>query len=82
MTMASNSITAQFEALPKIAKVLILIVLGVVVSGVYRIVRYLETKNIVTLVAGVLCFTGIGFVIGFIDAVTEILNNKVTFLAD
>ncbi|MBQ7344224.1 MAG: hypothetical protein IJW53_05640 [Clostridia bacterium] len=80
--MASKSITAQFEALPKLVKVLILIVLGVVVSGVYRIVRYLETKNIVTLVAGILCFTGIGFVIGIIDAVTEILSNKITLLAD
>jgi hypothetical protein len=80
--MASKSITATFESLPKIAKVLILIFLGVVVSGVYRIVRYLETKNIVTLVAGILCFTGIGFVIGIVDAVTEILNNKITLLAD
>ncbi len=82
MKMASKSITAQFEALPKLVKVLILFVLGVVVSGVYRIIRYLETKNIVTLVAGILCFTGIGFVIGIIDAVTEILSNKITLLAD
>jgi hypothetical protein len=80
--MASKSITATFESLPKIAKVLILIFLGVVVSGVYRIVRYLETKNIVTLVAGILCFTGIGFIFGIVDAVTEILNNKITLLAD
>ena len=80
--MASKSITANFESLPKIAKVLILIFLGVVVSGVYRIVRYLETKNIVTLVAGILCFTGIGFIFGIVDAVTEILNNKITLLAD
>lgn len=81
--MASNkSITAQFESLPMLVKVLILIVFGVVVSGVYRIIRYLETKNIVTLVAGILCFTGIGFVFGIIDAVTEILNNKITLLAD
>ena len=80
--MASNSITAQFESLPKIAKVLNLIFLGVIVSGVYRIVRYLEKKNIVTLVAGILCFTGIGFIFGIVDAVTEILNNKITLLAD
>ena len=78
----SNSITAQFEALPMLVKVLVLFVFGVVVSGVYRIIRYLETKNIATLVAGVLCFTGIGFIIGIVDAVTEILNNKITFFAD
>lgn len=80
--MASKNLTAQFESLPMLVKVLVLFVFGVVVSGVYRIVRYLETKNIVTLVAGILCFTGIGFVIGIVDAVTEILNNKITLLAD
>lgn len=80
--MAAKTLTAQFENLPKIAKVLILIFVGVIVSGIYRIVRYLETKNIVTLVAGILCFTGIGFVFGIVDAVTEILNNKITLLAD
>ena len=80
--MASKSITATFESLPKIAKVLILIFVGVIVSGVYRIVRYLETKNIVTLIVGILCFTGIGFIIGIADAVTEILSNKITLFAD
>jgi hypothetical protein len=81
--MASkNSITASFENLPMLVKVLVLFVFGVVVSGVYRIIRYLEKKNIVTLVAGILCFTGIGVVFGIVDAVTEILNNKITFLAD
>lgn len=80
--MASKTITASFESLPKIVKVLVLFVFGVVVSGVYRIIRYLETKNIVTLVAGILCFTGIGIVFGIVDAVTEILNNKITLLAD
>jgi hypothetical protein len=80
--MAAKTLTAQFENLPKLVKILVLFVFGVVVSGIYRIVRYLETKNIVTLVAGILCFTGIGFVIGIVDAVTEILNNKITLLAD
>lgn len=80
--MAAKTLTAQFESLPKLLKVLVLIFVGVVVSGVYRIVRYFETKNIVTLVAGILCFTGIGFVFGIVDAVTEILNNKITLLAD
>jgi hypothetical protein len=80
--MASNSITAQFENLPKLVKILVLLVFGVVVSGIFRILRYLETKNIATLVVGVLCFTGVGFVIGVVDAVTEILNNKISVFAD
>ena len=80
--MSSNSITAQFESLPMLVKVLVLFVFGVVVSGVYRILRYLETKNIVTLVAGILCFTGIGIVFGIVDAITELLYSKITLLAD
>lgn len=74
--------TKQFEALPKIAKVLILFIFGVVVSGVYRIVRYLENRDTVTLVAGLLCFTGIGVVLGILDAVTEILYDEITFFAN
>ena len=82
--MASSSITAQYEALPKIAKVLIQLFLGGVIGGVYRILKYFETKNIVTLVVGILCLvTGIGNGIAWVvDLVTEILHNKITVLAD
>lgn len=82
--MASSSITAQYEALPKIAKVLIQLFLGGVIGGVYRILKYFETKNIVTLVVGILCLvTGIGNAIAWVvDLVTEILHNKITVLAD
>jgi len=82
--MASSSLTAQYESLPKIAKVLIQLFLGAVVGGIYRIVRYTETKNTVTLVVGLLTtFTGIGNGIAWVvDLVTEILNNRITVLAD
>jgi hypothetical protein len=82
--MASSSITAQYEALPQIAKVLIQIFLGGVIGGIYRILKYFETKNIVTLVVGILCLvTGIGNGIAWVvDLVTEILHNKITVLAD
>lgn len=82
--MASSSITAQFEALPKLVKVVLLIVFGWVIGGVYRIIRYTETKNVVTLVAGLLgLFTGVGnVVVEIADIVTEILSNKITLLAD
>ena len=84
MKMASKSITATFESLPKIAKVLLLIFFGWIICGVYRILRYLETKNIVTLVVALLgLFTGVGnFVLEVADVVTEILSNKITFFAD
>jgi hypothetical protein len=82
--MASTSLTKTYEDLPKIAKILIQIFLGSIVGGIYRIVRYFETKNIVTLVVGLLVtFTGIGNAIAWVvDLVTEILNNRITVLAD
>ncbi len=82
--MANSSLTATYEALPKIVKVLIQLLLGAVVGGIYRIVRFLETKNIVTLVVGILVlFTGIGNLIAWIiDLVTEITSNRITVFAD
>ncbi len=82
--MSNKTLTATYEDLPKIAKVLIQLFLGAIVGGVYRIVKYFETKNIVTLVVGLLVtFTGIGnFIAWVIDLVTEILYNKITILAD
>ncbi len=81
--MANNSFTASYESLPKIAKIIIQIILGALVGGVYRILRYLETKNIVTLVVGILCLIPpISFVAWVIDLVTEITSNKICVLAD
>ena len=81
--MANKSITKTYEELPKLAKFLIQLFLGAIVGGVYRILRYVETKNIVTLVAGILALIPpISFVFWVVDLVTEVLNNKITVLAD
>lgn len=76
--------TEKYEALPKIAKILLQLFLGGIIGGIYRIVRFIETKNVVTLVAGLLTlFTGIGNLIAWVlDLVTEITQNKITVLAD
>ncbi len=75
--------TEMYEELPKWAKILIQIFLGALVGGVYRILRYLETKNVVTLVVGILCLVPpISFIAWLIDLVTEIANNRITVLAD
>lgn len=79
--MANNSFTASYESLPKIVKILLQIFLGALISGLYRIIRFLETKNIVTLVVGILCFFGLGFVFWVIDLVTEIFGNRISVLA-
>ena len=77
-------ITEQYEALPKIAKILLQVFLGGLIGGIYRILRYLETKNIVTLVVGILCLvTGVGnFIAWDVALITEITQNKMSVLAD
>ena len=78
----NSSFTAMYEDLPKIAKILLQIFLGSLISGVYRILRYVETKNVVTLVVGILCFFFLGFIFWIIDLVTLITKDKITVLAD
>ncbi len=78
-----NSITEAYESLPKIVKILLQLILGAVIGGIYRIVRFFETGNIVTLVVGILVlFTGVGkFIAWIVDLVTELLNDRITVLA-
>lgn len=80
----NNSLTGTYEALPKLVKILIQLFLGAIVGGIYRIIRYTETKNILTLVVGLLTtFTGIGNGIAWVaDLITQILYNKICILAD
>jgi hypothetical protein len=80
----NKPITEMYEELPQIAKILLQIFFGGFIGGVYRILRFLETKNIVTLVVGIICLcTGVGnFVAWVIDLITEITKNRITVLAD
>lgn len=82
--MANSSLTASYEALPKIVKIILQIILGGIIGGIYRILRFLETKNVVTLVVGIIALvTGIGNLIFWIlDLITEITQNKISVLAD
>ena len=83
--MTNNpSLTETYDSLPLLLRIILQIIGGVVVGGIYRIARYLETKNIVTLVVGLLTtFTGIGNLIAWIvDLVTLILNGKYTLFVD
>ena len=79
-----NSLTASYNSLPLLLRIIIQIIGGVVVGGIYRIVRYFESKNIVTLVVGLITtFTGFGNLIAWIvDLVTLILNGKYTVFVD
>ena len=80
----NNSLTAQYDSLSLLLRIIIQIIGGVIVGGIYRIVRYFETKNVVTLVVGILCtFTLIGnFIAWIVDLVTLIMNGKYTVFVD
>ena len=81
--MANNTITKTYEDLPKIVKIILQLLLGAIVGGIYRILRYTETKNITTLVVGILAIIPpISFIFWVIDLVTEITSNKISVLAD
>lgn len=82
--MENMKLTEMYESLPKIVKILLQLFLGYIISGVYRVLRFLETKNIVTLVVGLIgLLTGFGNVIVWlIDLYTQITKNRITFLAD
>ncbi len=75
-------IIETFENLPKLVKIILLVFLGGIISPVYRILRYVETKNLTTLIVGILCLvTGCGNVIlQVIDIITEITDNKIKVL--
>ena len=78
-----KTLTGAYEALPKLAKILLQLFLGAIIGGVYRILRYLENKNIVTLVVGILALIPpIDFVFWILDLVTEITGDRISILAD
>ena len=80
----NQPITEMYENLPKLAKILLQLFLGGIIGGVYRIIRYFETKNIVTLIVGiVVLFSGVGnFIVWVVDLITMITKNRITVLAD
>ena len=76
--------TKSFDKLPWIARLLIVIFFGWIVGGVYRIIKYTETKKLSTLVVGLLgLFTGIGnAVLEVVDIITTVLGGGISFFAD
>ena len=82
--MKVTELTSWYDSLPLWVKILVQVIGGAVVGGIYRILKFVENKNVVTLVAGILVLvTGIGNIIfQIIDLVTEITNNRITVLAD
>ena len=72
-----------YDNLPWIARLIIVIVLGAIVGGVYRIVKFLENKNTKTLVFGILALIPpVSFVFWVLDIGATITNGKFTYFVD
>ena len=71
-----------FENLPKIVRIILFIPFwGWVFSALNRIFKYVNKKNTVTLVVGIISVLPIiGFVMSIIDLVTTITDDKITVL--
>ena len=81
--MANKTLTATYEELPKIVKIILQLILGAFVGGIYRIIRYTETKNTTTVIVGILALIPpISFIFWVIDLITEITSGRVTVLAE
>jgi len=80
----NNSLTKSYDSLPTLLRVIIQLIGGVVVGGIYRIVRFFESGKLSTLIVGlIVTFTGIGNLIAWVvDLVTLILNGKYTVFVD
>ena len=82
--MKVTELTSWYDSLPLWVKILVQVIGGAVIGGIYRILKFVENKNVITLVAGILVLvTGIGNAIAWVvDLVTQILYGKITILAD
>ncbi|MBQ3571332.1 MAG: hypothetical protein IJA15_00735 [Clostridia bacterium] len=82
--MSNSSITASYDSLPLILRIIIQLIGGAVVGGIYRIIKFVENRNLATLVVGLLAtFTGIGNLIAWVvDLITLIFSGAYTVFAD
>lgn len=71
-----------FENLSKVLRIILFIpIWGWVFSALNRIFKFVDKKNVVTLVVGILCIIPIiGFVLSIVDLVTTITSDKITVL--
>ena len=78
----------KFNQLDKIIRIILFIPFwGRIVSGIYRILKFIDggnNGNILTLILGILSIVipFIGLVFSIVDLVTTITNDKVTFFAE
>ena len=76
--------TKMFDELPLVIRLILLIVFGCFIGGVYRIIKWTKSKNTTTLIVGLFgLFTGIGnIVLEIVDIVTTALGSGISVFAD
>lgn len=73
----------EFDKLDKTIRIILFIpIWGYIVSGLYRIFKYVDNKSSTSLIIGIVCilFPILGFIFSIIDLISTINNDKVTFL--
>ncbi len=76
-----RTITESFNGLPLWQKILFELVFGWLMASVYRVTRFFESRNLSTLMFGLLCIPLFPFV-WLIDFLGICVYGKITFLAD
>ena len=71
-----------FEDLPRIVRIILFIPFwGWIFSALNRIFRYVDKKNVATLVVGILCVIPIiGFIMSILDLITTLTDDKIMVL--
>ena len=79
-----SKLTSSYDSLPLILRIIIQIIGGSIVGGIYRLVRFVENRNVTTLIVGLLVtFTGIGNLIAWVvDLITLIFKGNYTVFVD
>lgn len=77
-----TGLTAAYDALPKLLKLILQLFFGYPIAVVYRIVKYVEKGNLLTLIVGIVLIFGFGFLAWVVDFITVLLSNKITVFAD
>lgn len=73
-----------FDGQSTLVKILLLIpVWGWIFSGLYRIFKFIDSKNPLTLIIGILCFVCVvGWIASIVDIITVALTGNIAVLAD
>ena len=80
----AKRITTSYDKLPWIVRVILELFFGAIIGGIYRIIRFVESGNVITLVVGLLVLlTGVGnAVIWVVDFITTLVGKGICLLAD